>query len=109
MRVQTLDVRKRKSTSDGFNGLLRGLRPLAQQIKELQNQHRKLGLFAEDRDTLKCLKCGLQEDVTFEGLLVVTRPSNRKRDTGLRFKALDKNDQCFRCPSCNSTIKGKPF
>lgn len=74
------------------------LRELAGQVQRLQQRARELGLFDNSRELLTCPQCGLAEDVTIEGLLVVTKPQYRGLDTGLRFK--EQRGGRFQCPLC---------
>ena len=40
-------------------------------LHELRSHATTLGLFTDDRELLVCLSCGLQEDVTIEGVLTL--------------------------------------
>lgn len=77
------------------------LRRLVEALIKARAEAEKLGLFLYDREPLTCPKCGLREDVTFEGYLLVTRPGARERDTGLRFEANEKTLRA-RCPACKT-------
>jgi hypothetical protein len=79
------------------------IRELATRIVALQAKARALGLFANDRELLECQKCGLLEDVTFNGLLITCRAPDLGQDTGLRFEELPQDR--FRCPVCGSIIR----
>ena len=76
---------------------------LATRIVALQAKARALGLFTNDRELLECQKCGLLEDVTFNGLLITCRAPDLGQDTGLRFEELPQDR--FRCPVCGSIIR----
>lgn len=89
-----------------FNELVEAIRPIAKQLVALQAKARALGVFVDDRELLECPKCGLQEDVTFEGRLITCRPPALGMDTGLRFKEISKNR--FRCPTCGSVVREVP-
>ncbi len=65
---------------------------------------KELGLFIEDRELLTCPKCGLQEDVTFSGILEVTMPPHQGEDTGLRFKNVKRRSNFWRCPACKAAF-----
>jgi uncharacterized C2H2 Zn-finger protein len=78
---------------------------LARKLKKVQAAARKLGLFVEDRELLTCPRCGLEEDVAFDGRLFVTVPGNRRCDTGLRFARVTKRGEWWRCPKCGSVLK----
>ncbi len=82
---------------------MKNLRALAAQVVALQAKARALGLFANDRELLECAKCGLQEDVTFGGLLITSRSDSVGEDTGLRFEELAQGR--FRCPGCGATVR----
>ncbi len=43
---------------------------LAKRIVSMKEKGKKLGMFVEDRELLSCPKCGLEEDVASEGLLI---------------------------------------
>ena len=83
---------KRKST------ISPELRELAGRLQTLQKRARELGVFDNSRELLTCPKCGLSEDVTIEGLLLVSKPQYQWVDTGLRFKELRGGR--FKCPVC---------
>ena len=82
---------------------MKNLRALAAQVVALQAKARALGLFVDDRELLTCLKCGLQEDVTFSGLLITSRSDAVGEDTELRFEELTQGR--FRCPACGATAR----
>jgi len=78
------------------------LRALAEQLQAAQKRARELGVFDNTRELVACPKCGLEEDVTCDGLLVVTKPQYRGLDTGLRFKELRGGR--FKCPLCGGAF-----
>lgn len=82
---------------------LKDLRVLAAELVALRAKARALGLFANDRELLECPQCGLQEDVTFSGLLITSHPGSAGEDAGLRFKELSRDH--FRCPACGATVR----
>ncbi len=86
-----------------MNRAMKDLRPLAAEAVALQTKARAWGLFANDRELLECPECGLQEDVTFSGHLITSRPDSVGKDTGLRFKELSRDR--FRCPACGATVR----
>ncbi|MEW6669416.1 MAG: hypothetical protein AB1512_29745 [Thermodesulfobacteriota bacterium] len=77
---------------------------LAEKIVRLKEEQRRLGLFCEDRELLSCPCCEIEEDVTFDGFLIVTNLSNPGVDTGLRFSALDEGKGLYRCPGCGKEV-----
>lgn len=79
------------------------IRELASRVVVLQAKARALGLFTNDRELLECRKCGLLEDVTFNGQLITCRASDFGQDTGLRFEELPQVR--FRCPVCGSMMQ----
>ncbi|HYV38026.1 MAG TPA: hypothetical protein VE988_20235 [Gemmataceae bacterium] len=81
------------------------VRRLASRMALLREKAKALGVFTNDRDLFVCSKCGLLEDVTFDGLLITCHPTALGKDTSLRFKAV--SSARFRCPECNKTIKVK--
>jgi len=85
-----------------MNRSRKSLHALAAQIVALRAKARGLGLFADDRELLSCPQCGLQEDVTFSGMLITNRPEAASEDTGMRFEEISRDR--FRCPSCGATV-----
>jgi len=79
------------------------LHALANRLAGLQKRAKALGVFANDRELLKCPRCGLMEDVTSTGLLITCRATALGEDTGLRFVQLA--DDIFRCPSCAQRVE----
>ena len=66
-------------------------------------QAKALGIFTADRELLECPKCGLLEDVAFDGTLMTYRENEAALiDTGLRFNESDPGK--FICPSCGSEV-----
>lgn len=76
---------------------------VAQQLSELHERARELGIFIDDRELLNCVSCGLQEDITIEGRLI-THDSEfvDLSNSGLRFQQLD--DGRFCCPRCGAHL-----
>lgn len=83
----------------GMKNLLVAVR----QLQEAKRQARALGLFTDDRVLLECPFCGLWEDVTAEGVLVVyQKDAPLQEDSGLRFKEVDERH--FVCPACGAAV-----
>lgn len=80
------------------------LHALASELKDLQSKAAALGMFDNSRELVRCPKCGLEEDVTSEGLLITTKPDYHGLDTGLRFA--EKPAGTFRCPVCKTKFAG---
>lgn len=70
-------------------------------IQELCRQH---GIFDGLRELLECRKCGLKEDVAFDGRLMTYRDGAEDVDIGLRFPEPD-NDGYSRCPACCEVVR----
>ena len=70
---------------------------------EIQKNAERHGLFLNHRELLECL-CGLREDVTMEGRLIVCRKGAEGGDVGLRFPEPDKRGKS-RCPGCGRVVK----
>jgi ribosomal protein S27AE len=87
---------------------LGGIIPLVRLLEKIQKQAAELGLFAEDRDLLECPQCGLQEDVSMGGLLIVSVPWNPGRDTGLRFSEVKRGANRWRCGKCEGEFYVRP-
>lgn len=83
--------------------LLKQIKPLAEQLQSLQEQAERLGVFTGDRELLECAECGLEEDVTADGFLIVCRKPIYGAATGLRFTKDMENKGKYLCPVC-----GKP-
>ncbi|MCX7047662.1 MAG: hypothetical protein NTX50_19530 [Candidatus Sumerlaeota bacterium] len=78
------------------------LRDLVRQLVEVRKQAEALGMFTHDRELLECPRCGLLEDVTFEGMLITyQKDAKDQSDSGLRFRPMDK--ATFQCPACGAT------
>ena len=71
------------------------------QAQRLAKQH---GLFPNHRELLKCSHCGLMEDVTFEGKLIVYRDGAEEIDSGLRFPEPDEEGVSC-CPRCGAVVR----
>jgi len=82
------------------NELLKQIKPLAEQLQKLQEQAERLGVFTGDRELLECAECGLEEDVTEDGFLIVCRKPISGADTGLQFTKDVENEGKYSCPIC---------
>ena len=83
----------------GMDNLIAAVRKL----EKVKQQARALGIFTDDRELLECPRCGLMEDVTFEGLLVTyLKTCEDMKDCGLRFSAIDIEEGRYRCPACGA-------
>ena len=77
---------------------------LSRKLAKVKAQARMLGIFTDDRELLECPNCGLLEDVTAKGLLVIyPKDSVDLKDCGLRFSPVD--DTSFQCPSCGAKVQ----
>jgi hypothetical protein len=85
--------------------ILPKIHALAKKIEQIKGQQRRLGFFCHDRELLSCSRCGLEEDVACEGLLIVINRTNRDADTGLRFAAVDEEKGLYRCPGCGKDVR----
>jgi len=101
-----LNKRKRKGGRTERQSLIEDIRPLAKELIKLQAEAKSLGLFIGDRELLQCPSCGLCEDVSFEGQLMVYGKSDPHHDTGLRFKELKGSKGKYICPGCGSKFSG---
>lgn len=85
------------------NGRKEELPAVLRQLQEAKRQARAFGLLSDDRDLLECPSCGLWEDATAEGLLVVyQKDDSSQQDNGLRFKEVDERH--FECPGCGASV-----
>ncbi|MBI5056154.1 MAG: hypothetical protein HZB61_06030 [Nitrospirae bacterium] len=80
------------------------IRALTRQIQAIKKQQRQMGLFCEDRELLSCPRCDIEEDVTFEGFLIVSNRATPGVDTGMRFSAVDERKGRYRCPGCGEEV-----
>lgn len=99
----TTKARKPRQSDDGVDDLVAKLEPLVQKLQELKQQAAALGIFTNDRELLRCPRCGLGEDVAAGGYLMTYREPDFARDTGLRFVETDTPGS-FRCPSCGEIV-----
>lgn len=72
---------------------------------EIQKNAEKHGIFLNHRELLEC-QCGLKEDITTHGKLIVCRKSAVGVDIGLLFPEPDKSGKS-RCPGCGRIVKVK--
>jgi hypothetical protein len=102
MSRRTAQLRtEREHTGSGVS-IVTAIAPLARQIAGLQDQMRQLGMFANDRELLRCKSCGLIEDVTSTGFLITCRNPELSQDTGRRFEPLAAGR--FPCPACSQIV-----
>ncbi len=79
------------------------LAQLCAKLHQLRAHTASLWLFTNDRELLVCTSCGLQEDVTIEGMLITHDcESLDVSDSGLRF--IELQDGHFSCPRCDANI-----
>ncbi len=76
---------------------------LVRQLEDLKARARALGMFTDDRELIRCPKCGLMEDVLCGGFLVTYHEEGDHKDTGLRF-AESATEGCFTCPECGTEV-----
>ena len=82
---------------------MENLHSAVRRLQEAKRQARTMGMFVEDRDLLECPACGLWEDVTGEGCLVVYQKDDPSPvDSGLRFREVDEMN--FVCPACGTAV-----
>jgi hypothetical protein len=93
-------IKKDIVKENGMEGIFKAVK----ELDKLKRQAMALGLFVDDRDLLECSSCGLQEDITFEGTLMVYQKDDQSfEDCGLRFREVDEGH--FECPKCKAIIK----
>jgi hypothetical protein len=98
---------KKKKAKSGYDRLVEDVSSIVRGFQPILKQAEKLGIFLGDRELLDCKKCGLEEDVTTDGVLIVTNRRDRTADTRLRFKELKKRPSYFKCPGCKTPIRVK--
>ena len=89
--------------------LFDAIKPLAAKIVKLQDKMKAAGMFTDDRDLLECPQCGLQEDVTSDGLLITCPKEFPGEDTGERFIGLGNRESCWRCPKSGAEFLSEGF
>lgn len=97
------DKTRQRAARNGFSRI----RAAVEQLIQVQDRARQLGLFTGDRELLSCSRCGIEEDVTFEGYLIVAKPANPANpgvDIGLRFSEVDAEKGLYRCPGCRKEV-----
>lgn len=92
---------KKAKTSESYNQLVNDIARLLLEARRFAEEH---GLFPNHRELLECRHCGLMEDVTIEGKLVVYHHGTEGVDIGLRFPEPDDNG-VSRCPGCGKKVK----
>ncbi len=90
---------KGKNKRPSFNDLVRTIGNRIIETQKIAKQH---GLFLNHRELLEC-QCGLKEDVTTEGRLIVCRKGAEGVDVGLRFPEPNKRGKS-RCPGCGRVV-----
>jgi len=90
-----------KATSESYSELVHDIGQLMLKAQRLAEEH---GLFLNHRELMECRHCGLMEDVTSEGKLIVYRAGLDGVDTGLRFPEPDE-DSMSSCPGCGALVK----
>lgn len=90
-----------KVTSESYSKLVHDVGRLILKAQRLAEEH---GLFPNHRELMECRHCGLMEDVTFEGKLIVYHSGSDGVDTGLRFPEPDE-DGASSCPGCGEKVK----
>ena len=101
-KVQASGQRRRKPET-GATASVDSLAAMAGRIAELQKTARGLGIFVDNRQLLACSKCGLMEDVLFDGRLVTCHEGGGV-DTGLRFAEQPRAGGRFICPECGTVL-----
>ena len=97
-------ARATRDVDVAIDALVDKIAPFVRQLQALQEQARRLGLFANDRELLECPSCGLTEDVLANGQLITNRDVGEP-DTGLRFIEPTTEDGPFACPACGAEAR----
>lgn len=91
--------KKPGNKNPSFNDLVKTIGNLAVETQKIAEQY---GLFLNHRALLEC-QCGLEEDVTMEGKLIVCRKGAEGVDVGLRFPEPNIRGKS-RCPGCGRVV-----
>lgn len=94
--------KKPENKNPSFNDLVKAIGSFAMETQKIAERH---GLFLNHRGLLEC-HCGLEEDVTMEGRLIVCRKEAEGVDVGLRFPEPNKRGKS-RCPGCGKVVECK--
>ena len=76
---------------------------LANRLTKIKEEAKKLGIFTDDRELLKCPKCGLMEDIDINGRLFTVFENAPYESTGLAFEGTGKREN-YSCPNCGEII-----
>ena len=79
------------------------VKSIGNRFLEIQKIAEQRGIFLNHRELLEC-RCGLEEDITTDGKLIVCRKGAEGMDVGLRFPEPDKRGKS-RCPGCGRMLK----
>ena len=104
-KVRASGQRRRKPEPEAMSSV-GSLAAMADRIVELQKTARGLGIFVDDRELLACSKCGLMEDVLFDGRLVTCHKAGGT-DTRLRFTEQPRAGGRFICPECGTVLPSR--
>lgn len=99
----------KKTKEQKIASAIKVLRPLFRELDKAKKEAAELGIFTDERELLTCPKCSLQEDVATTGMLFVTVASDRKHDTGMRFKKIPRRVGYWRCPACKTEFAEQDF
>ena len=76
---------------------------LLRQIRDVHGLARKHGLFLNDRELLRCNRCGLLEDVDITGRLITYKSGEAIFDSGMRFEKGEGDT--YVCPVCGAIAR----
>ena len=76
---------------------------LLRQIRHVHGLARENGLFLNDRELLRCDRCGLLEDVDITGRLITYKSGEVVLDSGMRFE-MGEGDT-YVCPACGAPVR----
>ena len=78
-------------------------RSLLRQIKHVHRLARGNGLFLNDRELLRCDRCGFLEDVDITGRLITYKSGDPVFDSGMRFEKGEGDT--YVCPVCGAPAR----
>jgi hypothetical protein len=96
---------QRDPDDEDFERLASSVGKLVEGLEALRAQARALGIFTNDRELLTCPRCGLMENVLFDGRLITCREEDLEQDTGLRFTETAEESGRFTCPACGAEVE----
>ena len=78
-------------------------RSLLRQIRHVYRLAKENGLFLNDRELLRCERCGLLEDIDIKGRLITYKSGEAVFNSGMRFEKGERDT--YVCPVCGAIAR----